>query len=89
MKCVFPAKIWFVKTSTRIMKYEPQVIKSSPVYQLLSKIRVQYSHRICSALKTLLLYQKLTQTFTGKKLSNINALIHGINHKQFKIDVEY
>ena len=30
-------------------------------------------------LKTVLLYQKLTKTFTGKNPSNINALIHGIN----------
>ena len=25
------------------------------------------------------MYQKLAQIFTGKNLSNINALIHGIN----------
>ena len=30
-------------------------------------------------LKTVLLYQNLTQTFTEKNLSNINALIHRIN----------
>ena len=29
--CVFSAKIWFVKTLTRIVKYESQVIKSNPV----------------------------------------------------------
>ena len=29
--------------------------------------------------KPVLLYQKLTQTFTGKNTSNVNALIHGIN----------
>ena len=29
--CVFSAKIWFVKTLTRIVKYESQVIKSKPV----------------------------------------------------------
>ena len=27
--CVFSAKIWFVKTLTRIVKYESHVIKSS------------------------------------------------------------
>ena len=31
VKCVFSAKIWFKKTSTRIMKYESWVIKSNPV----------------------------------------------------------
>ena len=30
-------------------------------------------------LKTVLLYQKLTETFIEKNLSNINALMHGIN----------
>ena len=29
--CVFSAKIWFLKTLTRIVKYESQVIKSNPV----------------------------------------------------------
>ena len=29
--CVFSAKICFVKTLTRIVKYESQVIKSNPV----------------------------------------------------------
>ena len=28
MKSVFPAKIWFVKTSTRIVNYESVVAKS-------------------------------------------------------------
>ena len=28
---VFSAKIWFVKTLTRIVKYESQVIKANPV----------------------------------------------------------
>ena len=27
---VFSAKIWFVKTSTRIVKYESRVVKSNP-----------------------------------------------------------
>ena len=27
---VFSAKIWFVKTSTRVVKYESQVVKSNP-----------------------------------------------------------
>ena len=30
MKYDFTAKIWFVKTSTRIVKYETQVVKSDP-----------------------------------------------------------
>ena len=30
MKYVFSAKIWFVKTSTRVVKYELEVIKSNP-----------------------------------------------------------
>ena len=30
MKYVFFAKIWFVKTSTRIEKYESRVVKSNP-----------------------------------------------------------
>ena len=30
MKYVFTAKIWFVKTSTRIVKYESGVVKSDP-----------------------------------------------------------
>ena len=29
--CVFSAKIWFVKTLTRLVEYESQVIKSNPV----------------------------------------------------------
>ena len=32
-KYVFSAKIWFVKTLTRIVKYESQVIKSNPVLE--------------------------------------------------------
>ena len=28
---MFSAKIWFVKTSTRIVKYESQVVKSNPI----------------------------------------------------------
>ena len=27
---MFSAKIWFVKTSTRIVKYQSQIIKSNP-----------------------------------------------------------
>ena len=30
MKYMFSAKIWFMKTSTRIVKHESQVIKSNP-----------------------------------------------------------
>ena len=30
MEDVFPAKIWFVKTSTRIVKHESQVVKLNP-----------------------------------------------------------
>ena len=30
VKYVFPAKIWFMKTSTRIMKYKSRVTKSNP-----------------------------------------------------------
>ena len=30
VKLTFPAKIWFVKTSTRIMKYKSRVLKSNP-----------------------------------------------------------
>ena len=29
-KCVLFGKVWFVETSTRIMKYEPQVVKLNP-----------------------------------------------------------
>ena len=32
MKYVFSAKIWFVKTSTRIVKCESRVVKSDPEY---------------------------------------------------------
>ena len=31
VKYVFTAKIWFMKTSTGIMKYESGVVKSNPV----------------------------------------------------------
>ena len=31
VKYVFLAKTWFVKTSTRIVKYESRVVKSNPV----------------------------------------------------------
>ena len=34
VKNVFFAKIWFVKTSTRIVKYESRVVKSSPEAEL-------------------------------------------------------
>ena len=30
VKFVFSTKIWFVKTSTRIVKYESRVVKSNP-----------------------------------------------------------
>ena len=30
MKYVFAAKIWFMKTSARIVKYESQAVKSNP-----------------------------------------------------------
>ena len=36
MKYVFSAKIWFMKTSSRIMKYESQVVKSNPEMQKVS-----------------------------------------------------
>ena len=32
VKYMFSAKIWFMKTSTRIVKYKSQVIKSNPAY---------------------------------------------------------
>ena len=32
MKYLFSTKIWFVKTSTRIVKYEPRVVKLNPGY---------------------------------------------------------
>ena len=32
MKHLFCVKIWFVKTSARIVKYESQVVKLNPVY---------------------------------------------------------
>ena len=35
MKYVFSAKIWFLKFSTRIVKYEPGVIKLNPAKQSL------------------------------------------------------
>ena len=30
---MFSAKIWFVKTSTRIAKYESRVVKSNPDFE--------------------------------------------------------
>ena len=36
MKNVFYTKIWFVKTSTRIVKYKSRVVKLNPVMILLS-----------------------------------------------------
>ena len=33
MKYVFFAKIWFVKTSTRIVKYDSRVVKLNPVFK--------------------------------------------------------
>ena len=33
VKCVFSAKIWLVKISTRIVKYKSRVVKSNPVLQ--------------------------------------------------------
>ena len=38
MKYKFSAKIWFVETSTRIVKYESQVIKSSPGYHHFTQV---------------------------------------------------
>ena len=38
MKYVFSAKIWFVKTSTRIVKYESRVAKSNAEYAPFSSI---------------------------------------------------
>ena len=49
VKFVFSAKVWFVKTSTRIVKYESLVVKSNPedikVWCLLSSgiLHVTYS----------------------------------------------
>ena len=40
MKYVFSTEIWFGKTSTRVMKYESQVIKLNPVKY--EKVSEQY-----------------------------------------------
>ena len=37
---MFSSKIWFVKTSARIMKYESRVVKSNPA-QVLAKVTLK------------------------------------------------
>ena len=55
---MFPAKIWFMKTSARIVKYESRVIKSrivkyeSPVIK--SNPEVDEKNYICNQIETIL-----------------------------------
>ena len=46
MKCVFCTKIWFVKTSARIGKYESQVVKSNSIGENMCNIQVSISRYI-------------------------------------------
>ena len=46
VKYVFSAKIWFMKTSTRIMKYESRVIKSYLHYKTITSQNVSYEAEV-------------------------------------------
>ena len=72
VKYVLSAKKWFVKTSTRILKYESRVVKSNPVgWSLLwnGKIKISLLWFVC-----------YTLTFWGMVYSKV--VKHGIWHMQ-------
>ena len=48
VKYVHSAKIWFMKTSSRIMKYETWVVKSNPDLLLLCSLCSLFYHLTCS-----------------------------------------
>ena len=51
-KYAFSAKIWFVKTSTRIAKYESWVVKSNPAY-----VYVMYGNSISSCFFSVFVFE--------------------------------
>ena len=87
--CVFSAKIWFVKTLTRIVKYESQVIKSKESTQPTEHMGVSPFSLAISAIWILLVRVIKTQNMSlGEswflKLLRNSSMLPSIFEKVFK-----